>query len=385
MKSVSRPVLVCFLLCVIIVAGISVAETLLAKKADQPIPLLVWKTDWSRFSISRDELQPGGPGKHGIPSIRHPKFVNHTEAASWLEANEPVIYFTHEGIARAYPIQILMWHEIVNDVLDELSVAVTFCPLCHSALVFDRRVMDQTLTFGVSGFLRHSDMVMYDHQTESLWQQFTGEALFGDFVGHSLKHLPAQIISFQQFTDIAPQGQVLSRDTGKDRDYGRNPYTGYDSIDRKPFLFRGPYDERLAPMQRVVGVTQKGKSKAYAYTDLEDQHVINDEWAGKSLAVFWQSGTQSALDQEVIANSRDVGATGVFDRHLGERTLTFHRHNGQQFIDQETNSTWTLTGQAINGPLTGSQLTPIPHGDYFAFAFLVFYPQAEVYKANSME
>lgn len=146
-----------------------------------------WKTNTDKSLIDLGELKKGGPPKDGIPSIDSPKFVSPEEADSWIFAQEPVIALEYKGVARAYPLQILIWHEIVNEEIKGDPILVTFCPLCYSALVFDRTVNGETHEFGVSGFLRHSDLVMFDRKTETLWQQFTGKAIVGDYVGKTLK------------------------------------------------------------------------------------------------------------------------------------------------------------------------------------------------------
>jgi len=202
-----------------------------------------WNTDWTRHTIRYDEILSGGPPRDGIPAIDDPKFVTIDAAAGWLQEQEPVVALAVNGVARAYPLHILTWHEIVNDQIDDTPVAVTFCPLCNSAVVFDRRRGGQTLDFGVSGLLRNSDLIMYDRQTESLWQQFTGEGIVGEMAGQMLTWLPASIISFADFRQAYPAGQVLSRDTGYPRSYGNNPYVGYDNIDQSPFLFEDIPDE----------------------------------------------------------------------------------------------------------------------------------------------
>jgi hypothetical protein len=187
-----------------------------------------WKTDFSKRSVSEQEFMSGGPGKDGIPAVDDPKFVA-VEDADFLEDREPVIELVVEDDARAYPIQILIWHEIVNDVVGGVPVAVTFCPLCNAAIAFDRRLDRQTLDFGTTGNLRSSDLVMYDRQTESWWQQFGGEALVGRLTGASLEQLPSRIVSWADFRREHAGGRVLSRDTGFARPYGENPYVGYDS------------------------------------------------------------------------------------------------------------------------------------------------------------
>ena len=225
-----------------------------------------WKTNWSKRSIDLGELLSGGPPKDGIPSINHPTFVSISEASQWLASKEPVIALAIEGVARAYPLQVMTWHEIAIDEVGGVPIVVTFCPLCYSAVAYDRRVDGQVLTFGVSGMLRHSDLVMFDRQTESLWQQLNGEAVVGVYTGTKLRAVPAQIVAFEQFAQAYPDGSVLSRETGHMRDYGRNPYAGYDNIDERPFLYRGPRDERLPPMEKVIAFSFEGVDIAYPHS-----------------------------------------------------------------------------------------------------------------------
>ncbi len=339
-------------------------------------------TNTAKRTIELSELRAGGPPKDGIPSIDEPAFVAPDEASAWLQPQEPVVALALGGEARAYPLQILTWHEIVNDSVGGVPIAVTFCPLCYSAVAFDRRVAagdgTRTLELGVSGLLRYSDLVMFDRQTETLWQQLTGEALVGDLVGTALPVLPAQIVSFAQFRAAYPDGVVLSRETGHDRDYGRNPYAGYDDIDRQPYLYDGPEDGRLRPMEKVVALKLDGAERAYPYRLTRERHVVNDEAGGVPLVVFHADGAVSALDAGQIADSKAVGSTGVFDRRVDGRTLTFRWEDG--FVDEPTGSRWDVMGRATAGPLAGTQLTRLPHGDYFAFAWLAFKPETEIYR-----
>lgn len=343
-----------------------------------PTQLRQFDTDWSTHSIDLSELRSGGPPKDGIPSIDDPSFVAPSRASRWLTPQEPVIALEHKGTAKAYPLQILTFHEIVNDRIGGTPVAVTFCPLCYAALVFDRRIEGKPVEFGTSGMLRNSDLVMYDRATESLWQQLTGTAIVGDRTGTTLDELPAQILSFRQFRASFPNGRVLSRDTGHQRTYGQNPYAGYDDIDKKPFLYDGPSDGRLPPMEKVVAVRINGHSKAYPHSVTRDTHVIHDSVADQPLVVVHTRGAVSALDRSRIADSKEVGSTGVFDRRVDGRTLTF-RHADGQFIDEETGSTWSIAGRATDGPLKGTQLRRIEHGNHFAFSWFAFRPETAVY------
>ncbi|MBI4539187.1 MAG: DUF3179 domain-containing protein [Gemmatimonadetes bacterium] len=338
-----------------------------------------WRTDFSRHVVPLEEIVSGGPPKDGIRSIDAPRFVSVRDADRWLEDREPVIVVEHEGDGRAYPYQILIWHEIVNDVVRGLPLVVTYCPLCNTALVFHRRHGDRVLDFGTTGRLRHSDLVMYDRQTESWWQQATGEAIVGAFAGEELEPHPAQTTSWADFKRVHPQGWVLSRETGFDRPYGRNPYEGYDR-GKRPFahFFNKRLDERLPAMERVAAATGEGRSVAYPFSILRKERVINDVIDGQPVTVFWAAGTSSALDAAVLAKGRDVGSSGIFRRTVGDRTLTFEPTTDGGFVDRETRSSWDITGRAVLGPLAGSHLEPVAHGDYFWFAWVAFHPDTDL-------
>ncbi len=340
-----------------------------------------WDTNWNKHIVPYDELISGGPPRDGIPSIDEPQFVSPEAASEWLAGNEPVIALEIDGEARAYPLQIMTWHEIVNDTVADVPVLVTFCPLCNAALTFDRRVAGETYEFGTSGLLRNSDLVMYDRTTESLWQQLTGQAIVGDMVGHELTFLPSSLVSFENFQEAYPGGVVLSRETGHRRPYGENPYVGYDTIGQSPFLFDGEEDPRLPAMERVVTVELNGTDVAYPLSVLAEQGVVHDTQAGQDLVVFFEPGTSSALGARYIAEAEDVGATGVFDPNLDRQKLTFAREDGE-IVDEQTSSTWNILGQAVDGPLAGERLTPIVHGNHFWFAWAAFKPETIVYQGN---
>jgi Protein of unknown function (DUF3179) len=316
--------------------------------------------------------------KDAIPSIDDPRFISTREATRWLAGREPVISLEVDGDARAYPIQILTRHEIVNDVVGEVPVAVTYCPLCNSALAFEREAGGRVLEFGTSGMLYRSALVMYDRQTDTLWTHFDGLAVTGPLTGTRLTILATQLLSFDDWSRDYPDGRVLSP-TGHPADYGKNPYERYDSQE-------GPYSQffpqavnyRLPAIARVVGVTAGGQDVAYPYRDLADRHagtaVLNDRARG--LVIFWRAGTASALDTPIIASGRDVGATGVFDS--GGRA--FAAEDGR-IVDRETESRWSITGLATAGRAAGTQLRPIPHVDAFWFAWQAYRPDTRVYGA----
>ncbi len=338
-----------------------------------------WKTNFSRHSIDFSELFSGGVPKDGIPAILLPKFENVESARWWLDDVEPVIAVEYDGEAKAYPLQILIWHEIVDDFIGDTPLIVTFCPLCYSAVAFDRRVKNMILTFGVSGLLRNSDLVMYDTLTHSFWQQFTGEGIVGDFTGEVLKIIPAQIVSFEEFKTNYPDGMVLSKDTGFDRAYGLNPYVGYDDVDSNPFLFKGKKDNRLKPNEKVIGIKEAKIYKAFPYSVTSKLKVINDEEKGIKFVVFHsENGAVSSLDGRVIRSSKQVGTTGVFEREIDGKELIFY-YEDDLFIDKQTHSKWNALGKCIEGKLKGKQLRRMDAGDYFAFAWLVFVPDTKIY------
>ena len=383
-------------------------------------------------NIPLDQVLRGNPQPNGIPSIGHegdwlgwtpptpaPQFVSQEEASEWIGDREPVVALELNGEARAYPLQILTYHEIVNDSLGGFPVAITFCPLCNSSIAFDRRApltaelrdallarnpaapltdLDQAfldayafqngelpdfttsveVTFGTSGLLYNSNLLMFDSQGSTLWSQILGQGNVGILTGVTLLNYPAQVISFEEFRASYPDSVVLSRETGFSRPYGNNPYPGYDDIGSPAFLFIGPDDDRLLAKSRVVSVELRGEAVAYPWEVLTEARVVNDRIGDLPVTIFWKGGTGSAIDSAVIADGEDVGAVGVFSRNLDGRILSFS-WDGDGFIDAETNSRWNLAGQAIEGGLAGSQLQGLPHDNTLWFAWAAFRPETRIY------
>jgi hypothetical protein len=289
----------------------SAEETVRKEDSGLSVSAAGWKTDFSRHVVPLDQFQSGGPGKDGIPAIDEPRFVP-VSRMDVVEPKEPVIELVVRGRARAYPIQILIWHEIVNDEVSGIPVAVTFCPLCNTSLVFERRVRGRTLDFGTTGNLRNSDLVMYDRQTESWWQQFGGAGLVGHYAGARLRVLPSRIVSWKQFRQEHPRALVLSRETGHSPPYGQNPYEGYDEIASGPiFPTAHADDDRLSPKERVVFVQRGGEAIAVPFSTLRERRVVRVRVAGHRLVVRWRPGVASALDSPLISLGRDVGTAEV--------------------------------------------------------------------------
>ncbi|MGH1577035.1 DUF3179 domain-containing protein [Planktotalea sp.] len=262
------------------------------------------KTNFEKTSVSNwVEILSGGPPKDGIPALSDPKFRK-ASSETRINGAEPVITVEINGDVRAYPVRYLTWHEIANDTVGGVPVAVTFCPLCNSGITFDRRIPQGTLTFGVSGKLRNSDMVMYDRETESWWQQAIGEAIVGDLQGVKLTQLPTWMESWDEFRARRPDGLVMEQpDYG--RQYGRNPYVSYDSS-HKPFLYNGEMPPHGIPA--LVRVVRVGDS-AWPLTRLAELGEVSE----KGVNLSWTSGQASALDAPQISKGRNVGTVRVRD------------------------------------------------------------------------
>lgn len=347
--------------------------------ADLRVSTEEWKTDFSRHSVPLDEFRSGGPPRDGIPPIDEPRPVPIAAAEEWLEAREPVLVVEVGERARAYPVQILVWHEIVNDRLGGRAIAVTYCPLCNSSLVFDRQVDGVgLLRFGTTGNLRHSDLVMWDDRTESWWQQLTAEAVVGELTGTRLEVLPSQTLSWDDFKARHPDGDVLSRDTGHDRQYGANPYEGYDDPGTEPFLLEQEADRRLPAKERVVAVRKRDGAVVVPFSRLARDPVAEIDVDGVPVVVLYKRGVLSPLDNAAIARSRDVGTAGTFDRRLKGRALSFEPVDNGRFRDRQTGSTWDVTGRAVAGPLSGRRLRPVVSDQQFWFAVAAFLPDARI-------
>ncbi|MEY8098418.1 DUF3179 domain-containing protein [Falsihalocynthiibacter sp. S25ZX9] len=273
-----------------------------------------WKSEWPSTDFTTTtiddwfEILSGGPPKDGIPALSDPSFIAASDEAK-IGGREPVITLEIKGeTPRAYPIRYLTWHEIVNDDVGDTPVAVTFCPLCNSGMVFDRRLGGDLLTFGVSGKLRNSDMVMFDRETESWWQQAIGTGIVGVHTGDELTQLPAWMEGFDQFKARNPNGLVM-KEPDWPRSYGQNPYRGYDSSSQ-PFLYRGENPPHgISPLMRVVRVGDA----AWPLDRLSEAGEVTEN----GVKITWRAGQNSALDKADISKSRDVGSIRVNDARTG--------------------------------------------------------------------
>ena len=259
-----------------------------------------WATDFTMMSVEPDSIQSGGPPKDGIPSIDDPRFVPVAEAT--YDEREPVVGLEIDGDARAYPLSILTWHEIVNDTVGGTPVIVTYCPLCNAAITFERTLDGEAVEFGTTGKLRNSDLIMYDRASETWWQQFTGEAIAGERLGERLTMVPSRLESWGQFKARHPGGRALVPTDPSFRDYGRNPYVSYDSA-ATPFLYRGSMPKGVEPMARVVVVRDGNRPHVVTMDAVREAGSL--ELGGAT--VSWTAGQASALDAQRIVDGRDVG------------------------------------------------------------------------------
>lgn len=256
-----------------------------------------------------EKLMQGCPYKDCIPSIDNPKFESVSDADKWLKPEDVVFSISYKGEARGYPERILNWHEIVNDVIAQDPIVITFCPLCGSALAFDRRINDQVLEFGVSGKLNKNDLVMYDRQTNGLWQQITREAIVGQNLGKKLKQISMDGMRWEEFRKQYPHAKVLSRDTGFSRDYDVYPYGTYEQDKSTLFPVDGGVDETIHSKTVVYGIEVDSKFKAYQEEDLKKTGRIKDGVGGDPVELYYHNGDISVGN---LKTKEEIVATRLF-------------------------------------------------------------------------
>jgi len=336
-----------------------------------------WQTDISRSSISLGELVPVAE-RDVLHPIDHPRWEP-AALVTWLSERSPVVVVKLTERVRAYPLVVLLHHGVVNDQIGEWAIAVTYCPLCNSPLVYNRRVNGQVLRFGTTGMLRNGGLVLWDDRTHSWWQQLTGTALVGAFTGVALQVIPSHLVGFEQFRRRFPEGWVLVGDeTLPPMSYGRNPYIGYDTS-AQPLLYSHLSDQRLPATERVLAGVIHGQPVAYPFSVLARRRVINDVVANWPVVAIWHSGTLSALDRGKIDESQDVGSAALFSALVEGRVLTFQQRGGL-IVDDQTGSVWNLFGEAVDGALAGTILQQYPAQPVFWFGWAANYPNTDVYR-----
>ena len=343
-----------------------------------------WRTDTLKRSIPLIELT-ALLKRNRIKPISNPKFITNDEVKDSLFLGQPVIAIELNGESRCYPLNMLSYHEIVNDSIGNTLISVAYCPLCNTAYVFNRKLKhdnkEYTLKFGTSGMLRMSNLVMWDEQTETWWQHITGEGIVGELAKAKLEILPAKIISLGNYVNFYPDGTTLFPDINKKHkvNYEHNNYHKYDSLGvEKPFLFYGKVDKRLPAMEYIIGVENGSAKKAFPLSTLESKRVINSKVGDKNIVVFYNPDMISNLDAKDIKKGKRIGSGTVFNSSVEGRVFTFTLKDNL-FIDNETGSLWNFVGECVAGNLKGKKLLPEVYGFDFAFAYLSFYPHAKIY------
>jgi Protein of unknown function (DUF3179) len=313
--------------------------------------------------VPLDQIVSGGPPPDGIPSIDSPKFNSVIDGNKFLGDSDKVVGININGDIRAYPLQILVWHEIVNDNVGGIPVAITYCPLCFTNQVFGRTVNNTILEFGTSGKLYNSNLVMYDRSSKSLWSQALGEGIVGKYAGIKLEKLPFDVAYWKDWKKIYPQTKVLSKDTGSARPYGADPYGDYYTSPDILFPVSNS-DNRLGLKEIVVGLENRDWSKAYKLQDIEKLKVINDQLNNKSVTLF----------------SSYPLMVRVFDPIVNGQSLLFESNSSNNtFVDKQTSSQWNFDGISIEGPMKGKHLLRLPIDEGFWFEWAAFHPGTKVY------
>jgi hypothetical protein len=322
--------------------------------------LTIMETDGVKHLIPLDKIKGGGPPKDGIPSIDNPVFVDVSDSR-FVSNSDTVIGLEINGEAKAYPLFILVWHEIVNDSVGGVPVSVTYCPLCYTNQVFERVIDGNEVEFGTSGKLYNSNLLMYDRLTESYWSQALGMAVKGELSGHQLNLIPFDVITWGDWKTLHPDTKVLSTDTGHIRSYATDPYGSYYTEPR--IMFPVEYnDDRLSPKEIILGFHENEIYKAYKQNDIESKILIND----------FIDDTPVMLVSLFSENSR------AFERHIDGEIFDFVYKDGKIF-DSQTNSEWNYDGLSISGENKGKQLIRMETEPGFWFAWVAFHPETLLY------
>ena len=340
------------------------SETMIASEPSSPIEIVsnsqIMETDGVKHIVPLDKIRGGGPPKDGIPSIDDPKFAVANEA-EFVSDTDVVIGLEIDGDARAYPLFIMVWHEIVNDIVGGTPVAVTYCPLCYTNQVFERVLEGQAVEFGTSGKLYNSNLVMYDRLTDSYWSQALGMAITGELTGDVLEIVPFDVVTWGDWKKLHPNSKVLTTETGHIRAYGADPYGNYYTDNRIMFPVEN-LDERMHPKEIILGFHIDEVYKAYKQFDLQNMVVTNDNIG----------------DTQILLTSLFSGNARAFDRTLDDEVLEFEFSDGK-ISDLQTGSEWNYDGVAISGPHEGKTLERLAFSPGFWFEWFAFHPDTLVY------
>lgn len=347
-----------------------------------------WKTDTSIHDVPLSDLTLAAD-RDAIPTLRYPKFINRTDRHFHYYEHEPVIAISMGGQARAYPLSILTMYELANDSLGGEELMITFCPMCNAAIVFNRAVdvngNKKVLNFGVSGILMHNDMVMYDLESETWWEQLMGTAIVGKLTGTTLEFMPSMLISVKDYFDRFPNGLIMSAEgihITKSHHHRQFYHLEHDSVHMLPeYYLPEKTDPRLPPLERVLDIHIHDHTTIYPYHALAKEQVVNDSFDGTHFSIFYHGDMVTVLDEDKLKKSRHVGSATAFRTRVDGKDLTFEAQ-GNYYKDHQTGSTWDITGYCRDGALKGKQLWLMPHSNHFAFAYLAFYPESEIYSGK---
>jgi Protein of unknown function (DUF3179) len=341
-------------------------------------------TTWACTPAHRSDAVRYGAGQlclpwDSIPAVDQPRFVQAADAA--FLGDEPVLALEIGGEARAYPGRYLNRHEIVNDVVAGRPIVVSFCPLCNSAVVFDRRVGDRTLTFGVSGQLDFANLIMFDRETTSWWQQLTGRSTNGPLAGAGLVVIPSEMVSFAEWRTTHPDGLVMSEPDDGGFTYGVDPYAAYGRNPQAQSIVLDPgttTDPRLPPMWRLLGAVVGGRAVAFPFPDAVGGTAVASKTVGAvPLVALFAWGTRQLENNYSIAAADRGWAGTILIARVNGRTLHVTAR-GDGFVDEASGSRFDLFGRAVAGPLAGLTLGAPPQMTSFWFAWSHFYPRTSV-------
>ncbi len=345
-----------------------------------------WITDTTKHTVDLSDLTLAVV-KDALPTLDFPNFINKSDKKFNFYEYEPVIAICYNGEAKAYPLSLLTMYELSNDSVGLEQVMITYCPMCNAAMVFNRKIQkddkNYLLQFGISGLLMHNDMIMYDKQTNTWWEQLMGEAIVGELAGAELKMMRALIISVKDYFDRYPNGKILSPEGISiiDKKSGHHLFhhLNHDNnnMDTTYFLPE-KVDPRLPPLERVLDIHVADHIMIYPFSIIAKKEVINEIFDKMPFVIFYHKDMVSVLDEDDFAKSKKIGSATAFRSDLDGVNYTFHK-KGNYFIDNQTGSVWDITGYCREGTLKDKQLMFLPHSNHFAFAYLAFFPEAEIY------
>ncbi|MFM9946208.1 MAG: DUF3179 domain-containing protein [Bacteroidia bacterium] len=344
-----------------------------------------WVTDTTNHTVDLADLTMT-VAKDAMLTLDYPTFINrHDKKFNYYE-HEPVIAVSYNGVTKAYPLSLLTMYELSNDTVGGENVMVTYCPMCNAAMVFNRKIkrdgQESILNFGISGLLMHNDMIMYDKQTNTWWEQLMGEAIVGELAGTELKMMRALLISVKDYFDRYPEGKILTPlNVSLTNKKSHRPFYHLNHDNKTldtTYYLPEKVDPRLPPLERVLDIHVEEHTMIYPFSKISEKEVINEVFDNMHFVIFYHGEMVSVLDEDKLSKSRHVGSATAFRSTLDGVNYKFKK-KGSYFEDEQTGSTWDITGFCREGVLKGKQLMILPHSNHFAFAYLAFFPDAEIY------